>query len=89
MDEDVIFRFTKAIFDQRSDLREGSTLAGFLEEALAYRYRCVRIIHGKGRGTLRRIVHSVLEKHDSVLGFELADPFAGGWGATLVELRIP
>jgi TRAP transporter TAXI family solute receptor len=30
MDTDVIYRFTKAMFDQRSDLREGSRLAGFL-----------------------------------------------------------
>ncbi len=50
-------------------------------------YRLVRIIHGKGTGTLRRIVHSVLEKHPAVARFTLGDEHSGSWGATLVELK--
>jgi DNA-nicking Smr family endonuclease len=50
-------------------------------------YRLVRIIHGKGTGTLRRIVHSVLEHHPAVSGFTLGDEKSGSWGATLVELK--
>ena len=46
----------------------------------------VRIIHGKGTGTLRRIVHSVLDKHPAVAGYALAAG-SGSWGATLVELK--
>jgi dsDNA-specific endonuclease/ATPase MutS2 len=47
----------------------------------------VRIIHGKGIGTLRRIVQEILEKTPSVKSFHTAEEGAGGWGATIVELR--
>ncbi|HZJ63968.1 MAG TPA: Smr/MutS family protein [Kofleriaceae bacterium] len=47
----------------------------------------VRIVHGKGTGTLRRIVHGVLERHPAVRAFRLADERGGSWGATLVELH--
>lgn len=45
----------------------------------------VRIIHGKGKGVLRRTVHAQLEKIDYVRSFKLADD-RSSWGATLVEL---
>lgn len=48
----------------------------------------VRIIHGKGTGTLRRIVHAVLERHPAVKAFRLGDERSGSWGATLVELDL-
>jgi len=46
----------------------------------------VRIIHGKGKGVLRRIVHSLLEKHPLVARFIL-DPGYSGWGATIAYLK--
>ena len=46
----------------------------------------VRIVHGKGTGALRRIVHGVLDGHPAVRGYRLADERSGSWGATLVEL---
>ena len=47
----------------------------------------VRIIHGKGIGTLRQTVHSILKKHPEVAEFHLANEHFGGWGATIVLLR--
>lgn len=46
----------------------------------------VRIVHGKGRGVLRRTVHSILDRLDFVRGFHLAGETVGGWGATIVLL---
>jgi DNA-nicking Smr family endonuclease len=47
----------------------------------------VRIVHGKGTGTLRRIVHGVLDRHPAVRAYHLAGERTGSWGATLVELH--
>lgn len=47
----------------------------------------VRIIHGKGIGTLRETVHALLAVMPEVSSFKLADEQAGGWGATIVRLK--
>jgi len=47
----------------------------------------IRIVHGKGTGTLRRMVHSILKKHPAVLRFRHEGGVGGGWGATVVDLK--
>lgn len=46
----------------------------------------VRVIHGKGTGSLRRTVHAILERMPEVISFKLAGAGEGEWGATVVEL---
>jgi DNA-nicking Smr family endonuclease len=62
-------------------------VSDYLDECAARGILEIRIIHGKGKGTLRRTVHAVLERRSDVLRFGLAPPERGGWGATLVTLR--
>lgn len=47
----------------------------------------IRIVHGKGKGVLRRTVHSLLDKHPSVQHYELGGMGGGSWGATVVDLK--
>ena len=65
----------------------------FLEDALQRHWRCVRIIHGKGLGSigrepvLKRKVPRWLAQRREVLAFCQARPDDGGSGATIVLLR--
>jgi DNA mismatch repair protein MutS2 len=45
----------------------------------------VRIIHGKGTGTLRETVRRVLGRHPLVKEFRAGDNREGGEGVTIVE----
>lgn len=64
-----------------------SLLEEYLRECLKAGIYEVRIIHGKGKGYQRRMVHSFLEKSSLVQSFHLAPPTAGSWGATIALLR--
>jgi DNA mismatch repair protein MutS2 len=59
----------------------------FLDEAyMAARFR-LRVIHGHGKGILRRTLHEMFASHPHVEKFYLAPPNEGGAGATIVELK--
>jgi hypothetical protein len=62
-------------------------VSDYLEECRKRDILQVRIIHGKGMGTLRRIVRSTLAKLPYVETFSTAEEEAGGWGAVIVELQ--
>ncbi|HET6611320.1 MAG TPA: Smr/MutS family protein [Kofleriaceae bacterium] len=58
----------------------------YLDEAAARGFLQVRIIHGKGTGTLRRLVHAILERHPAVASYRSGNGHEGAWGATVVTL---
>ncbi|MGZ5425341.1 MAG: Smr/MutS family protein [Candidatus Aminicenantales bacterium] len=58
----------------------------YIGECLSRGITEIRIIHGKGTGTLKAIVHGILKKDPRVASFRDAGIDAGGWGATLVRL---
>jgi dsDNA-specific endonuclease/ATPase MutS2 len=64
-----------------------SVVDEYLRQAAARGFREVRLIHGKGTGTQRAIVRSVLEGHPAVARFFDGPPDRGGWGATVVVLK--
>jgi DNA-nicking Smr family endonuclease len=47
----------------------------------------LRIIHGKGIGVQREMVHSILRKHPAVKAFRHEGGSGGSWGATVVDIR--
>jgi DNA mismatch repair protein MutS2 len=60
----------------------------FLDEAyMAGRFR-LRVIHGHGKGILRKSLHEMFASHPHVEKFYLAPPHEGGAGATIVELKV-
>jgi len=62
-------------------------LMHYLDNAVARGMQQVEIVHGKGEGILKKLVHEHLEKRQEVKKFELAPWEHGGPGCTLVELK--
>lgn len=58
----------------------------YLDDAVLAGLSRVRIVHGKGTGTLRRAIHEHLRADRRVKAWRLADPAAGGHGVTEAEL---
>jgi DNA-nicking Smr family endonuclease len=64
-----------------------AVLEEYLAEAHGVGLRALRIIHGRGIGVQREIVRSVLQRTPFVAAFSDAPAEAGGWGATIVDLK--
>jgi dsDNA-specific endonuclease/ATPase MutS2 len=60
-----------------------SVVEEYLDQALAQGFRQVRIIHGRGIGVQREMVHQVLSRHKEVLAFTDAPDR----GATVAYLK--
>ncbi|MCP4634555.1 MAG: Smr/MutS family protein [candidate division Zixibacteria bacterium] len=59
----------------------------YIEACLEKDITKLRIIHGKGIGALREIVHSILKKHPNVVSYRHESGSGGSWGATVVDLK--
>ncbi len=58
----------------------------YLNKASVARMPRVRIVHGKGTGTLRRVVREELQKHPLVASYRPGAPEEGGDGVTIARL---
>lgn len=86
--EDLAWELTDELDLHTFQPRDVSALVpDYLDECVARGFTQVRIIHGKGKGTLRRIVHAALDRHPAVVEYQLGDLGSGSWGATLVTLK--
>jgi DNA-nicking Smr family endonuclease len=66
----------------------GDLLPEYFAECRKRNILAVRVIHGKGIGTLREGVHRLLEKMPEVASWQWpAGEQSGGWGATWVYLK--
>jgi len=62
-------------------------LDSYLDAAYAAGLPFVRIVHGKGTGTLRKVVREALDRAQLVEGWELAQDNEGGEGVTIAFLQ--
>ena len=58
----------------------------YLNDAFMAGFQQVRVIHGKGTGTLRHVVRKQLARHPLVKSYRPGEYGEGGAGVTIVEL---
>ena len=63
-------------------------LEKFIEEAYSAGHRSVKVVHGIGKGVLKKVVQEFLSKSDKVRFYRDAYPREGGAGVTVVFLEI-
>lgn len=80
VDNEVHFRGMRAD-DVMRELEE------YLDDAAQASLPWVRIVHGKGSGILRGIVHDILKSHPTVSRFHLAEMQEGGDGVTIAYFK--
>lgn len=62
-------------------------LLSFLDKASLLGVKKLWVVHGKGEGIIRTMVHSILKKTPKIKRFGFAPPAEGGEGVTVVELE--
>ena len=59
----------------------------YLDQAVVHEQQELRVIHGHGKGELRRAIAALLETHPQVARFAPAKREHGGGGVTVIELK--
>ncbi|TYP92224.1 DNA mismatch repair protein MutS2 [Fodinibius salinus] len=59
----------------------------YLDNAIAAGRDQVQIVHGKGKGILKNLVHEYLDQRNEVKGYQMAPIQQGGNGCTVVEFK--
>lgn len=62
-------------------------LQSYLDNAIAAGRDEVQIVHGKGKGILKNLVHEYLDDRKEVKGYEMAPIHQGGAGCTIVKFN--
>lgn len=69
-------------------VKEGLTMTDkYLDDAYLAGLLSVRILHGKGTGTLRSAIHKALDSNQLIAEYQYADPNEGGEGVTVVKFK--
>jgi DNA-nicking Smr family endonuclease len=64
-----------------------SVIEDYLEACRARNILAVRLVHGKGKGVQRAVVHRLLRSLPAVAAFGDAPAERGGFGSTVLTLR--
>lgn len=64
------------------------TLEKYLDRAMMAGLPYVRVVHGKGTGTLRKLAREYLQSSPLVTSYETADSGEGGEGVTIARLAV-
>jgi DNA mismatch repair protein MutS2 len=59
----------------------------YLDDAMMSRLSSVRVVHGKGTGTLRNAIQNYLKTHKQVKSYRLGELGEGDTGVTIVEFK--
>lgn len=62
-------------------------LSRFIDQAVLSNLSIMQIIHGKGTGVIKKVVHEVLDQHPAVKTKRIGGLDEGGAGITFVELK--
>lgn len=63
-------------------------VAEAIDDAVTHKEIRIRINHGKGTGTLRSEIRTMLRQHPMVRGYRPSPRETGGDGVTEVDLRV-